>query len=66
MRRRTAIALLIGWLLGIGTSLVVPDLIVQRRTILSDQMEEYTRDGWYVIRRDAGVWTVERPRLRLP
>ena len=66
MSRRTIAALVIGWLLGLGTAAITPDLIVQRRTVTGFQLDAHIRDGWYVIRRDENAWTIERPRLRLP
>ncbi len=78
MRRRTAIPLLIGWLLGIGTALAVPDLRYQRQTILTaepaaggrprgaERLRQATNDGWTIVRQDGDSVTIERPRLRLP
>ena len=67
MNRRAAIALLIGWLLGLGTAAAAPDLVTQRKTIAGGQLAAHLRDGWYVLRfDDSSAWTVERRRIRLP
>jgi hypothetical protein len=72
MSRKTAAVLLIGWLLGIATAFVVPSLVWQRQSIPAgqttemDQVRRALADGWVVIRVDGVVYTLERPRFRIP
>jgi hypothetical protein len=72
MRHSTVAALLIGWLLGIATAFAVPTLVYQRQSIVSagqDGPATLTRaiaDGWIVTRQDGAIWTLERPRFRIP
>ena len=68
MSRRTLAALAVGWLLGIVTALVTPTLVWQRQSLFwGPELEVAMERGWYVIRNDnSTVWTLERPRIRLP
>ena len=67
------ISLLVGWLLGIATAVVVPELRYQWQTISGSaigrlNLQDAINNGWTVVRvdHDPSLITLERPRLRLP
>jgi hypothetical protein len=73
--RRAVLLLLAGWLLGVVTAFAVgnaaPSLLYQQRVLYGfhttdTRLRELLSDGWVVVRSDAGILTVQRPRLRLP
>jgi hypothetical protein len=70
MNRRTVAALIVGWLLGIVTAFAIPTLLYERRSMVaSPQLGDAFSSGWYVVRTDGPgntVYTLERPRVRLP
>jgi hypothetical protein len=74
MVRQQLVYLALGWLLGIGTALVTPTLTAQRQTLLVQpghldqeaQFEQALKNGWYVVRVDGFLYTVERSRIRIP
>jgi hypothetical protein len=81
MSRRAWLALLAGWLMGIVTAVVWPELSTERTMLVSRPNQEtlggepvdvrslrsYAGDGWIVVRSSPGYYYVlERPRLRLP
>lgn|SRR6266508_3867656 len=62
MQRRTASLLLVGWLLGLLTSLAWPAVSIERKTIVAgrfevgDRVVGWTRAGWIVT----GTTTIDR------
>ena len=71
MSRTTVAALLIGWLLGIATAFAVPTLVYQRQSLYavtpaSGELRSAVNDGWIVVRKDEWIYTLERPRFRIP
>jgi hypothetical protein len=65
---KTLAILAIGWLIGVGTTAVAPELVSQRRTALPPEARRLISDGWYVVRTDleGAFVTLERRRFRLP
>ena len=79
MGRRSLLALVFGWLLGLGTAAAMPELLYERQTIFASGdsvdrlIEQTTQQGWRITRADqvrgpesARLFSLERPRLRLP
>lgn len=77
MRRRLAIGLLVGWLLGVGTTTVLRPLIYEEQSLVMPldfwkMREETSNWGWVVtsnpttIHKDVTVIRLERSRIRLP
>jgi hypothetical protein len=77
MSRRTLAALVVGWLLGIVTALVMPTLVSERQSMIVfsarthpdynlDVLMKRLSEGWHVTRQEGSVYTLERPRFRLP
>ena len=73
MRRGLALGLLLGWLLGIGTTALMPSLTYERQTLYllsptrDDRLRQATADGWHIARVDNNLFfQLERPRFRLP
>ena len=71
MSRGALVALVVGWLLGIATAFAIPTLVYQRQSVYaatpgSIDIRSEIEDGWYVVRADDRIYTLERPRLRLP
>lgn len=81
MSRRTLAALIVGWLLGIVTALATPGLVWQRQSLVvvwprgtsggagGDKLIQAIEQGWIVTHhggQDYAVYTLERPRIRLP
>src|SRR3954469_6137221 len=72
MRRNVLVPLVVGWLLGLLTAFVWPDLTAEHRTLvvstLTDRasLRDLTETGWRVVRTDTAGSTpivqVERPR----
>jgi len=63
------LVLLLGWLLGLGTATVKPDLTVERRSVIvndretREQVQLATAYGWRIVAVEGGVvYQLERPR----
>ena len=56
MRRGFFGPLIVGWLLGVLTAAVLPDLVFERRTVSVSQsferrdVEDFTASGWRIVR----------------
>jgi hypothetical protein len=66
MKRRALALLLVGWLLGLATAIVVPAVRTERRTVDLHEVTPLVRDGWVVTRAGPSpLVTLERSRIRL-
>jgi hypothetical protein len=71
MKAKMLIIMVVGWLLGAGTMLAFPTLTYQRQSIYSSSQRGAAltgplQDGWYITRVDDLIYTLERPRFRIP